>query len=639
MGRRFGSQYHKALAPLQFGLGTLPLLLRQLRQIGPGGHVCVVTGHHADTVATVVRQHLPSALCIDNARYNRSDVLQSIAAAMALPELAGSGAWVLFADTFYHPRTLARLLSTPQHGAAVAVLPWRSEADHPVGIRLKTGHENCIAALGPFLTDAPWMMAPAVYWPEALWPAVLQGADDGLSSQWQVLHTLLSGRDALEVTALPVAEEEISDIDTPSDLEAIRAKLLGSHALDYFRENLCKDARNLSQPDIVRDGLFVKTCTHESEAAHEFSVLDWLRQQQGETLAPLPHRVEGKRLTQQHIPGVRLFDLLRLLRQIARGQATSDAALAGLAEHAAVTLLSRSLQRLGRIQRALMVWPQARSLPAYPLDSHVQELLRVLLRLLHLPPMTADCRRELTEFRTVWETQDACIPFRDATPKNTLVAVSALAPHRWSCSKARLAAVTEWLQHPKSAERARLVDFDFTSTRHLTAPEDDVISLLGHAGSTDTAARLLTRSSPQLSASDEQPSWLDWLRIEHTIDLPGIRPDPARAARALFVRYLRFGGRKLIYRIVNPRGYAVRFRYDDPTPYFRRLPAYLYALDPAFATRWPALSELLETLAEAVSALPPWDPCETEQDAYLAAIQQPVTYWQESPLESMGLSA
>jgi len=638
-GRRFGGEGHKALAPLQFGLGTLPLLLRQLRRIGSGcragiGRVCVVTGHRADLLDPVIRRHLPTAVRAHNADYGRTGVLHSIATAMALPELAdGGGAWVLFADSVYHPQVLARLLSTARDDVAMAALPWDAGADHPVGLRPHPGDGTRVVAIGPALAHAPLMMAPAVHWPSALWPAVRQAAARGVGAQWEVLRGLLSGPDAPVVTALPLAAGDVGDVDTPADLDAMRARLLGAGTLDYFRENLCKDRRSLSQPDTLRDGHFIKTCANAAEAAHEFAMLDWLHRQPGEELAPAPQRVDGPHLALQHVPGIRLFDLLRLLRQVE----TATPALARPAEAAAVTLLARCLDRLGRMQRALAAWPGASALPPYPLDSHVRDLLATLLHLLRLPPLTAAALRDLDDVRALWDAGDARVPFRDATPKNILVSVPDLGPRRRRRPGERLAAVADWLRRPDAADHVRLVDYDFTSTRHRTAPEDDLISLLGHAACRTTSARLLARSAPQLSGG--APSWLDWLRLGAPAGPSGIRAEPERAARALLVRYLRFGGRKLIYRIVNPGGYAVRFGHDDPAPYFRDLPAALPALDPGFARRWPALMEVLAGLAAAVDHLPPWDPREMAQDAYLAALRRPVAYWRESPLELMDIPA
>lgn len=622
-GRRFGGTEHKSLVPLRFGLGTLPLLLRQLRQAGHDGTVCVVTGDRADMVGRAVAEHMPTARCVQVPDAGTGTILHSITAAITAGGLEGAGALVLFADSHYRPDALARMLCVAPDEPAVAAVPWRGDGDHPVG--LIPGDDSRMVAIGTDLMRPPLMMAPAVYWPRSFWPALQQGAAAGLSAQWQVLRGLHRDGTAPAIRVVAMAADDIADIDRPADAVALRARLLGPAAMEYFRTNLCKDERNLIQPDRLQGGLFLKACLNEAQAAHEFAVLEWLRRQPGETLVPVPHRQVGRHLLLQHVQGIRLYDLLRVLRQISAGPDQTMAAAAG---GAAVTLLRRSLDRLLRLQRLLRSWPGAATLPPYPLDSHVRDLLAVLTHLLQLPAPTAGVLRELAVLRAQWEGGDACVPFRDATPKNILVAVPALAPHRWHQPQGRRRAVMEWLAEPDAAERVELVDFDFTSTQHLTAPEDDLISLLGHAGSQETAARML----PQDGATTTPGSagWLDWLRRAD------MAPDPARTARALLVRYLRFGGRKLVYRIVNPAGYAVRFRHDDPAPYFRGLPDSLLTLDPDLAGRWPELTGLLRHLADAVAALPPWHPGETAQDAYLATLHRPVAYWQESPLERLG---
>lgn len=622
-GRRFGGAEHKSLVPLRFGLGTLPLLLRQLRWIGHDGAVCVVTGDRADAVGRAVADHLPTAHCVQVPDAGTGTILHSIKAAIAAGVLSGGGALVLFADSHYRPDALARMLRVTPDEPVVAAVPWHADADHPVG--LHPGDDNRVVAIGTDLMRPPLMMAPAVYWPRALWPALCRAADAGLSAQWQVLQRLYRDGAAPTIRMVAMATDDIADIDTPTDAQVLRTRLLGPAAMDYFRANLCKDERNLIQPDRLQGGLFLKACLNEAQAAHEFAVLEWLRRQPGEALVPVPHRQVGRYLLLQHVQGIRLYDLLRVLNRIAAGP---DRALAAAAEGAGVTLLRRSLDRLRHLQRALRSWPGAATLPPYPLDSHVRDLLAVLTHLLQLPPLTEGVLRELAALRALWEDGDARVPFRDATPKNILVAVPALAPHHWRHPQGRWRAIMEWLGQPDAAERVELVDFDFTSTHHLTAPEDDLISLLGHAGSRKTAARMLSQDGATTTAGPA--GWLDWLRR------PDMAPDPARAARALLVRYLRFGGRKLVYRIVNPAGYAVRFRHDDPAPYFHDLPDSLLTLDPDFAGRWPELTGLLRRLADAVAALPPWDMRETAQDAYLATLHRPVVYWQESPLERLG---
>ena len=180
---------------------------------------------------------------------------------------------------------------------------------------------------------------------------------------------------------------------------------------------------------------------------------------------------------------------------------------------------------------------------------------------------------------------------------------------------------------------ARLVHVDFASVVHRTAPEDDLYSLLAHAGTLPWGRELL---------ADLDPNEAFWpravARLVPGID-PSFSPDPERAARALLVRYLRFGGRKLLYRALNPMVYGIRFRYDDPRPYFTSLRPALLGLDPGFANRFPRLFDRLGLLERAVTLLPPWQP-ERELHGFSSNTStRSVVYWQESPLESAAVTA
>jgi hypothetical protein len=178
----------------------------------------------------------------------------------------------------------------------------------------------------------------------------------------------------------------------------------------------------------------------------------------------------------------------------------------------------------------------------------------------------------------------------------------------------------------------RLVHFDLTSVVHRTAPEDDLFSLLAHAGTLPITRTLLAELSPGL-----QP-WPNAVAELVSRIHPGIRPDPERAARALLVRYLRFGGRKLLYRLINPAAFAVRFRYDDPGFYFARLPDALVQLDPGFAASFPLVLARLQQLGKAIALLPPWSARDAQDDLYRARLGLEIPYWQESPLEIQPLS-
>lgn len=628
LGRRFGGATHKALMPLQFGEGSLPRLLRQIATGGPPGPVVLVTGPAATAVTDAARRILPGLALVEQPVDADTPLLASLCRGLdsLAPAGAVAGAWGLFADTLYDPAVIGRILGDTPEAATVACQPRGATGDAPVGIALAPGGTR-LGALGPGLTQAPWVMAPAVYWPRRDWPRLAAARRAGLRAQWQVLRDLPPGT----VAALPCGADAIGDIDTPADLERRRTALIDAPALAYFRDNLSKEERTRHAPDRSAGECFLKTAESPRLAALEVSAMQWIARVQGPDLLPLVAGQEGRRIRMEHVRGIRLFDLLRLLEALGR----ADPASAGPARAAACRLLARCQARLGRMQQALLSWPEAPGLPPYAFARQVGTLLETLLRVLGLPAPGPEGQAEIAALAEVWDGQDCRIPFRDATPKNILVAIPTLDPARQAAEPARLAALRRWLRSG-AAGTVRLVDYDFASVLHRTAPEDDGISLLAHRGSLAFAGPPL--GAPGMGGPLQGPM-ADWPgrlpALPRQLGLP-FAPDGPRTARALMVRYLRFGGRKLLYRAINPAGFALRFRHDRPEHYFATLPAAMAQLWPAFPDRFPILADRLQRLARCVSLLPAWCPSEAAQDRYLADDPQGLSFWQESPLERGG---
>ena len=112
--------------------------------------------------------------------------------------------------------------------------------------------------------------------------------------------------------------------------------------------------------------------------------------------------------------------------------------------------------------------------------------------------------------------------------------------------------------------------------------------------------------------------------------------EPERAALGLLVRWLRFAGRKLAYRLLHPEACSRRFRHDDPLPYFSTLRRQLRLLDPGLEQRLPRLLERLEAIGEAYGELQQQEAA-AANDAYLARFPQRRQLWQESPLVGVAL--
>ncbi len=613
LGSRFGGGPHKGLFPLLGGEGTLCRLLHKLGQIDPDVPIVLVTGHDAEAVASAARGIRAGIACVPNPAYANGSALTSLCAGLRVLDGRAecSAATVLFADTDYSAALLSDMLAGGAEEVAVACQP-RAEAEaDAIGLGFDPT-TRALLDIGPDVAMAQGVMAPAVTWPRSCWPRVIAAEQRGARSQWQVL------RDGVPapVRVLAWADRQARDIDTPADAETLRAVLIGEGAFSYFRSNISKEERNRHNPDYMRGGRFVKVVASVEQAQREASALRWLARVGGEPLVPALLERNGRRLELEQVPGIRLYDLLRLLDRCAQANPECRAVI----DKRAATLMARCVGRLARIQRALLDWSQGERLAAYPFDTHVAALFDILLALADLPPLSARGRAEMRALADRWGGQDVAIPFRDATPKNILVALPHLAPDGAGDSAARLDAVMRWVERDAAAT-VRIVDFDFTSVQHLTAPEDDAISLLAHRGSLGHSGAFLPQGAAWTAAIAGVP---------HRMGLP-FAPDPARAARALLVRYLRFGGRKFLYRMVNPEGYALRFRHDLPGHYFRVLARDLAALDPGFPQDHPEVHDRLGRLDAVASRLGPWRPEERGQDPYLARYGAGLSFWQESP--------
>ncbi len=621
-GRRFGSEGHKALQPLLLGEGSLRRLVRQIALAPSRPPLCVVTGHQELAVAAAVRAVLTAARCVANPSFADGSLLKSLAAGLAVVQETHrvAGVWVLFADAIYPPEVLGLLLATTPATGVVASQTASPDDDTGIGLRLDA-FDGSLLALGPDLPQNDGVMAPAVYWPRSRWPALTSGAARGLRFQWQVLQGEI-GHAPLQVLPLPCAA--LVDLDRPDDLIRVRRSLCSPGVEVCFRSTISKEERNLGLADHRADGGFRKVCQSPAQAELEAAALRWLHGLPAAPLIPTLLAQDGDQLHLELVEGIRLYELLALLRDLERQRG----APALMARAAGLTLLDRSLQQLLELQRDLLAWPRAAALPPYPLASHGGELLAVLAEVLGLPALGAPERQELALLQTLWEGHDVRLPFRDATPKNMVVGIASLAPRLSGHDPQRRRRDLEhWLSLGEAAT-VRLVNVDFASVGHRTAPEDDLYSLLAHAGSLAWGKRLLAQRFPH------EPFWPRAVaRLVPAID-PAFSFDPARAARALLVRYLRFGGRKLLYRALNPAAYAVRFGRDDPRMYFAALAAHLGRLDPGFAATFPRLLERLRQLHRAIALLPAWSAAEAEEDFYRSRGLPPVAYWRESPLEN-----
>lgn len=569
---------HKALAPVWDQRGTLELTLGHLKALQNHAlNITIATGYLAETVERHARQIAPEVGIFYNDGYADDTMLQTLEkVASALPEQQGF--WVLFADTLYSRQALQLMQSHRHCQPTVAIMRRQSESQAEVGLSLKA--DGSVAEFRS--PEATHQMAHAVYWPSAEYWRSSCGAWMGqpnegkpLTSQWQLLQHI----DAVATLTLPDHASE--DLDTPEQLRQLKPPI-NATILSYFSDNLNKDRRSLVERDSRLQDQYVKQCESVPAAAHEARVLRLINERLPE-FAPELTGVEGRVIRMRLASGIRLYDLLRQL--------------SGSPEHERIraTLKERCGDRLAKLQPLLK--ESSITSDPYPFDVQVSELLRVLCMLLRLPPPP---EHELAALASEWQVL-CTVPFRDATPKNIIVAdpivCASLDPTQ------RREAVGTMLRMPEAYwQQVSLQDIDFTSTCHLSSPQDDWLSLLGHA----------------VNFPDKHLRW-----PSACLPLCDV---------TLLVRYLRFGGRKLIYKLVNPTGFQVRFRYDEPCFYFVGLCAHL---SEAFGQDYPELMKTLYAIRDKAERYRGVTLSGSNHDPYLSTLSEPPRYWQESPLEMM----
>lgn len=379
-----------------------------------------------------------------------------------------------------------------------------------------------------------------------------------------------------------------------------------SRDVEQFRRELWKDERQFPKSETTCT--FVKDCFSENLAKTEFFVLKLLSGSAGEALVPEPISVENSIICMQTANGMRLFEVLRALRSIELERRD------GLANHAIAILMIRQRQRLAQIQSVLHANIGAIGSSTYPLKNKLTSLLSLLTRILGLQ-LGSEHKDQLSKFAEYWENDCALIPFRDATPKNTIVSHPELSQsRRLSNGEADRECISNILDKANKEwwESVPLLEIDFSSVEHLTTFEDDPISLHFHEWTFGTC-----------------PSEPTSLLLLPTI----ARVDPFRTAATFLVRYMRFGGRKLAYKLVNSQGFEIRFRYDDPLFYFRNLSSQIKKVSEKFFFEYEILLDLINSIGETTAHLQQSDAELLRVDYFRKHYKKGGDYWPENPMD------
>lgn len=314
--------------------------------------------------------------------------------------------------------------------------------------------------------------------------------------------------------------------------------------LKVFRDDLWKEKRLLQVIEHAGESrLLRKHFESRAQVESELRNLDVLRIQYPDWVPAVLDDGETH-IDLQYIEGARIFTLLEMLR--------ASEAVDEKSGEARQRLLSRCVATCSEVQRVLVRHTQSQEHRYYPLRHKLLTLLSLFDRCLALKLDLEELDAELEKAEKALSRFSCTVPFRDATPKNLILAWPEIWPGRTTPGRQRELlrdAVADWLLSGSSPlAETPIINIDFSSCNEFTVPEDDPISLLfqevSWQGVLPSAEHLL------------------WLEIE---------PDPARLAIGIAVRMYRLGGRRLAYRLIHANGYRARYANESIAFHFRCL--------------------------------------------------------------------
>ncbi len=305
--------------------------------------------------------------------------------------------------------------------------------------------------------------------------------------------------------------------------------------LELFQNDLWKDARKLKLAECDNKTAITRYTDQDSSVTDEVNFLSYLRNHISFKIPSIIHHTDSY-IVFDYIEGTRAFNLLIDLFEINKSKKSKS--LFTIAE-TLISVLSDHLKEFQSLFKTRNL--RSQELKPYPAEKKLLNLYRVLGQVLSLE-IDEDSITKISQ-----NYQASCtIPFRDATPKNIILNIPELHQGRFKSRKDRLtkvASLTNSGQLLNSISSDSIYHIDFTGCRHLCPISDDWVALHHHqsSGWIDPKMRILEKYN---SISD---------------------------LCTVFVRYSRFAGRKLAYRLLNKNGHRIRFGFDNEATYFETL--------------------------------------------------------------------
>jgi len=260
------------------------------------------------------------------------------------------------------------------------------------------------------------------------------------------------------------------------------------------------------------------------------------------------------RVELKYYKGIRIFNFLETLDYLKKNEYKSNFSKTNQLNSIAQKLLFHCEENQKQIQKELYEqFKNSKQISPYPKDK-LTDIIELFFACFKIK---VDKQTILKEVDWIYEkfSTNAIVPFRDASAKNMILVSDDLYLELFQRNDARRnAEVRKLFENNKLQDiiaNLKIIDIDFSSCINYTTPYDDVISFRFHE-----------KTAPYYQSYN-----LTWNNI------PIKEGSEKESIVATFiVRFLRFGGRKLLYRVIDPAHHSIRFKYDDESYYFKKLP-------------------------------------------------------------------
>ena len=328
---------------------------------------------------------------------------------------------------------------------------------------------------------------------------------------------------------------------------------LTSDTIERFINKILKDRRKLKLND--KNTTIEKHFLSEDKRV-EINVLETLL----ENGTKVPNIREQKKdcIVLDYYKGIRVFNMIvsidNLKGKYSKKESEEFIEKCKILDRIIENILKRCEDNQKKIQLALYEeFKNSTEISIYPQEK-LTDIIELLFSCIKLEGINKDT--VIREMNTVYQyfKEQAKVPFRDASVKNMILVNDDLYLDKFADENERDNYIYTLFKNGKLEEiieKSDIIDIDFSACINYTTLYDDIISFRFHE-----------RTAPYFPKDIE--IWNNELMNNESVNTNAL-------VATFIIRFLRFGGRKLLYRIIAPDLREKRFKHDKESYYFEKL--------------------------------------------------------------------